>query len=168
MDMQEIKANQKIQLPETDDLVKFTNLLVQKLETAIADIKLIQSRKNYRSLAKVLLCRVISFNRKRGGKVSGLKVKAFHNAINANYTDNKVILSSLTPEQRENAKNYLLVSTRGKCNTFNSVLFDKQMLEAAHLLINARELAKNVFSVQMEGEGKLRRLGNSSPLGQTL
>jgi hypothetical protein len=90
-------------VPLTRDLVKLRGTLATKLKDLTADVKTNPTLDNWSQLAEVTLCRVIIFNKRRGGEASKLLLESFQNRPQWQQAAD-VVQSTLRPLEKELVK----------------------------------------------------------------
>lgn len=89
-----LKLNKEDQIPETSDLIEFSQFLKKRATLDLSDM----------DLAKCCLTQLILFNKRRPMEVAELTKENYRQLGNRNETDNEEVLASLTKSERTLAK----------------------------------------------------------------
>ena len=102
------KFNKPDLLPVTEDLEVLRKHLLQKIVTCTETLKAAPTIQNWSELAETTLCRVITFNKRRGGEVSKMLLSSFVERPDWKKTATKGlgIEDSLEPIENELYKRY--------------------------------------------------------------
>ena len=100
------KFNKPDLLPVTEDLEVLRKHLLQKIVTCTATLKAAPTIQNWGELAETTLCRVITFNKRRGGEVSKMLLSSFVERPDWKKTATKGIEDCLEPIEKELCKRY--------------------------------------------------------------
>lgn len=138
--MSERKRNAVIQLPKTEDVVKFAKGLSDLLEQAILALEDDKTLRNYRELQEVALAKCIQYSRRRGQDVATITVLDVKNAQEARDSMLEDIYAGLTENQKKIASEHHLITVRGKNNLDNHVLLTIPMKHALDMIINNRKV----------------------------
>jgi len=137
-DMGDFRRNKIKAMPSREDVMKLATGLSAELEEAINTHKAKRSLTSMRRLQEVTMCKVATFNRKRGQDVSTMLVEDFKRAMTSDISQNDEFTLTLNDEQKENARRYKLVTVVGKNNKDNFCLLNEQVVEALNLIIEDR------------------------------
>lgn len=128
------KMNKDDLLPLTADLIKLNEYLKFEMEQLINQNFEIE---NWKRLSKILLARIILFNKRRSGEASKMTMQQFFDSRNK-IPENDVIGSSLSVLEKNLFKQLHLVQIIGKRGRKVPVLLTKQMKEGIEVLIKNR------------------------------
>ena len=93
-------------LPLTSDLVELRKFLVAEIPVATACLRSIATLENWRTLAELVLSRIILFNKCRGNEGSKMKVEQFTNLPKWRDISIEEMTRSLQPLELELCKRY--------------------------------------------------------------
>lgn len=135
--LRETKLNTEKKVPFCQD-VKHLNFHMEKVHL-LAEKKLTEcpSPEKYAALAKVMLARIIIFNRRRAREVSTVQLTAFMSRKKSNLHNNFDI--SVSDLERTMCGFFTRVDIRGKCGRMVPVLLKPSFVSALELLVNVRE-----------------------------
>lgn len=135
--LQERQRNRPNILPLTEDLIKLTEYIVEKITRLISDIKDNFTMETWFALAKFVLVRIVVFNRKRTGEASRMLVNDFERGLKPGSLGTTV-LKTLSSTEQSLAKRMMLVEIKGKRGNV-PVLLNEEMVDALKLLLTMRQ-----------------------------
>ena len=91
-------------LPLTDDLVKFRTYLNESIEKLSKELLLNPSPFSWKSLAEVVLCRLVIFNKRRSGEMAKLLVQNYTKRLKWTAIGNEEIKKTLSNFEKELVK----------------------------------------------------------------
>ena len=134
--LKERQYNKVLISPLMEDIERLDKYLDARM-TSIQDTSDVS---DYRELAKVLLAKIILFNRKRQGEASLLMVADFDRALkNQHKTFNEDIYNSLSGVEKELVKSMFRIEFVGKRRGRGACLLTDLMLEAMKRLLKMRK-----------------------------
>ena len=99
--LKERKYNTVQVLPLAEDIAKLRKFLDDEIANKTSQLEKLPTAKNWTSLAKLLLARIVMLNKRRGGEASKLLLKSYEEIPEWTKNATSEILSSLSPlEQR--------------------------------------------------------------------
>lgn len=110
----EKRFNKKDMLPVTEDLISLQKFLDTKLREYTTLLNTEKTISNWRNFAKILLCKVQSFNFRRGNEASKMLLAKFLERANWRQCNSEIVNTLQTFEQ-EIAKRYI------KYNIFKNI-----------------------------------------------
>ncbi|XP_065151644.2 uncharacterized protein [Paramisgurnus dabryanus] len=145
--LSEAKWNCPQLLPFADDVKKMHQYLDRQSKEYQAKLEKEPSNKHWAELAKVTLCQVILFNRRREGEVSKMALNAFIlRDTSSTHPDVELALSDL---EKRLCKHFQRIEIRGKRGRKVPILLTPEMMKSLELLVNHRRecdvLDENVF-----------------------
>lgn len=90
------KMNKAVELPSTEDLVKFKDFLNDAINSCVSQLSVAYDYSVWRYLSELVLCSLIVFNMRRGGETSMLLLDAYINRPNWKSTGIEEIKASLS------------------------------------------------------------------------
>ncbi|XP_032371817.1 uncharacterized protein LOC116689395 [Etheostoma spectabile] len=145
--LRDIKLNTKKKVPFAQD-VKLLNFHMENVHS-LAEKKLRDSNsaENYAALARVILSRIILYNRRKAGEVSSVQLKAFMSRKKSNSHD--AVDPSASSLEKKMCRFFTRVDIRGQCGRMLPVLLKPSFVSALELLVQLRETcgvpSKNPF-----------------------
>ena len=95
------KHNKPLELPLTEDLIKLKQYLERKLVDLTSKLRTSPCHSTWRQLADVVLSRVLTFNKRRGGEASRLLLDAYTSRPRWDLSANTELLNSLQPLEKQ-------------------------------------------------------------------
>lgn len=135
--LKETKRVKEKNVPSVQDVKRLNSYMANV--HAVAENKFGEhvSAETYASLAKVILGRIILFNRRKPGEVSGLKLTDF--LSRKTYHAHNYIGVSLSDLERTMCRFFTRIEIRGNCGRIVPVLLKQSFVLALELLVNNRE-----------------------------
>ena len=161
--LNENKRNNPKYLPVTEDVMKLTDYMKDKLQRDVETLKTAKARDMgipaaYRELSEVTLASVLVFNRKRSGEVSRMKMVDFDKCEKGNAGGN--ITEGLSEFERRLCGVLWRMEIRGKKGRNVPVLLVQDIKDSMELLRSVREDAgvhhDNLFFFAMKSGGYVR------------
>ncbi|XP_022055392.2 leukocyte receptor cluster member 8 homolog isoform X2 [Acanthochromis polyacanthus] len=135
--LNEAKWNAPKLLPFAEDVKKMHLHLDKQRKQYQAKLEEQPTKKNWAELAKLTLCEVILFNRRREGEVSRMPLRAFEmRDTSPIHPDVEMALSDL---EKKLCKHFQLIEIRGKRGRKVPVLLTSDMLASMELLVKTRQ-----------------------------
>lgn len=135
--LSEAKYNKVDSLPLTRDVQKLQLYLGQQVESAREKLGDNPTAGTYAALAKVILCQVILFNRRREGEVARMTVKNFEDRDMSKLNDD--ISSGLTEVEKRLCQQFARVELKGKKGRKVAVILTSDMTDNLSLLVSKRK-----------------------------
>ncbi|KAK7922008.1 hypothetical protein WMY93_008910 [Mugilogobius chulae] len=135
--LSEAKYNKADRLPLARDVQKLQSYLGQQVESAGEKLGDNPTAGTYAALAKVILCQVILFNRRREGEVARMTVKNFEDRDMSKLNDD--ISSGLTEVEKRLCQQFARVELKGKKGRKVAVILTSDMTNNLSLLISKRK-----------------------------
>ncbi|XP_051730105.1 uncharacterized protein LOC127501876 isoform X2 [Ctenopharyngodon idella] len=135
--LSEAKYNKSTRLPLAKDVQKLQLYLGQQVELTKEKLANNPTAGTYAALAKVTLCQVILFNRRREGEVARMTVKNFEDRDMSQLNDD--ISTGLTEVEKRLCKQFARVELRGKKGRKVAVILTPDMTANLSLLISKRK-----------------------------
>ncbi|KAI7790437.1 hypothetical protein IRJ41_024412 [Triplophysa rosa] len=135
--LSEAKYNKSNRLPLAKDVQKLQLYLGQQVELTKEKLADNPTAGTYAALAKVTLCQVILFNRRREGEVARMTVKNFEDRDMSQLNDD--ISTGLTEVEKRLCKQFARVELRGKKGRKVAVILTSDMTANLSLLISKRK-----------------------------
>lgn len=138
------KANIPEELPDEKDVQTFRDFCIEEIKSQCKKDPL--NPTDYRQLMKVTLCRVMTFNARRGGEVSKLTVAQWDAVEDDRWKRRFDIQEINDPVERKLAERLKLCYIEGKKKNGNRsalvpILFTEESVEAIRILITKRSTA---------------------------
>ncbi|XP_013885514.1 uncharacterized protein LOC106533655 [Austrofundulus limnaeus] len=134
--MNEAKWNAPQLIPLAEDVKKMHQYLHTKRMECQRNLKEQAEKKNWAELAKITLCEVIIFNRRREGEVSKMSLNAFTlRDTSVTHPDVELALSEL---EKKLCKHFQRIEIRGKRGRKVPVLLTPDMVSSMELLVQNR------------------------------
>ncbi|XP_047448631.1 uncharacterized protein LOC125012625 [Mugil cephalus] len=135
--LKETKLNADKKVPFGQD-VKTLHFHLENFHV-VAEKKLREetSAENYAALARVILCRVMMFNRRKCREVSSINVQAFLSRKKTDVHDDMDI--SVSDLEKTMCKFFCRIDIRGNCGRMVPVLLKPSFVSAMELLVKVRE-----------------------------
>ena len=150
--------NNPERLPQTKDLVKLKQFLLNNITRVITQINAEGcSFDQWHKLATYTMARLILFNKRRSSEIAKLTTSTFTILPNWAVTGNEELLRSLDPLEHHLLNRLDMVQVRGKRNRRVPIVLTPDMTSAVHTVIEQREKAgipddnKYVFATRGEG-----------------
>ena len=93
--------DRKYNKPQTEDLVKLKNYLEQTIVALTETLRQNASHSTWRQLSDVVLSRVITFNKRRGGEAAKLLLNAYSDRPQWDKSANSELIHSLQPLEKQ-------------------------------------------------------------------
>ncbi|KAK7132910.1 hypothetical protein R3I93_019232 [Phoxinus phoxinus] len=135
--LSEAKYNKSTRLPLAKDVQKLQLYLGQQVELAKEKLADNPTAGTYAALAKLTLCQVILFNRRREGEVARMTVKNFEDRDMSQLNDD--ISTGLTEVEKRLCKQFARVELKGKKGRKVAVILTPDMTANLSLLISKRK-----------------------------
>lgn len=133
------KMNKPDMLPLTEDLIKLMKFQSERIKVLSETLKNSNNGQIWKSLAEVVLSRIILFNKRRSGEASKLLLKEYVNRPNWNSEITGELEQSLSLTEKKLASSMTLIQTRGKRGRTVPVLISNEVKTAMDLLIAKRD-----------------------------
>ena len=141
------KLTKETILPVTSDLVQLTTHVNTSLQRAIETMKSTPTEENFFNLSKITLCKLIIFNKRRGGEVSRITVRDFIDRSGWQSSKNEDIFASLSNLEKKLSERLALIKVRGKRGRHVPILLTPEAVQAMDLLVQDR---KNIGFIKQE------------------
>lgn len=125
-------------LPVTSDLMKLNRYMNSMLQKTYQDMETLPCEDNYFQLAKATLCKIIVFNKRRGGEVSRITLKDFTERPKWSSQKNEDISKSLTELEKKLAEKLDMIKVSGKRGRHVPILLTQDVVKAMDLLVRER------------------------------
>ncbi|XP_076850568.1 uncharacterized protein LOC143500340 isoform X1 [Brachyhypopomus gauderio] len=138
--LNEAKMNKPQVLPFTEDvktLHSFLNTEMTKYQHALKDHSDV---KTYASLCKLVLAKVILFNRRRGGEASRMKLESYVSRVKSPVHED--LASGLSDFEKKLCEHFQRVEIRGKRGRKVAVLLTPDMVNCMDLLVQHRDICQ--------------------------
>ena len=132
------KLNKDTVLPVTSDLMKLNSLINERICKATQDISVFPSEENYFKLAKVTLCKIIVFNKRRSGEVSRISVADYLKRPDWSSKQNEEICKSMSELEKKLADRLDMIKVSGKRGRHVPILLTRDVVRAMDLLVRDR------------------------------
>lgn len=133
------KFNKLELLPLTQDLTKLRESLLHKIKHLTDCVKKNPTLDEWGQLSEAVLCRMIIFNKRRGGETSKMLLEAFTKRPQWESQTLEVITSTLQPLEKQLMKRLDMVEIRGKRGRKVAVILTPDMKEAIDVLVEKRQ-----------------------------
>ena len=137
-ELYDCKLNKDTVLPVTKDLVIFNNYLEEMLKKATQDMLANRCEENYFYLAKVVLCKIVVFNKRRGGEVSRISVSDFVKRPKWSSQTNEDISKSFSRLEKKLSERLDMIKVSGKRGRHVPILLTLDIVDALNLLLEDR------------------------------
>ena len=127
-----------IVLPLTEDLIKLSKNLDLEIKEEINNVMNEETHSNWIKLAKATLCKLIVFNKRRGGEVARMFSDSYLNRPNWLANSHSEILNCLSPVEKELAKRTDMMKIKGKRGKHVPVLMTTDIVNAMDILCKIR------------------------------
>ena len=124
--------------PETEDIKLFSNFLDIRLKLCVEALREEKNLHNYQQLNMVTLCKAITFNKRRGGETSRLKMINYESKPLWGAHSNKDIYDSLDDFEKKLVQNLDMLKMVGKRNRHVPLILTPPLKEAMQLLYDSR------------------------------
>ena len=132
------KLSKDSALPLTKDLQKLTTYINEKIRKALQDMSSLPNEEHYKNLAKAVVCKIVVFNKRRGGEVSRLTLTDFTNRGKWSSQKNHEILNSFSNLEKKLANKLDLIKVSGKRGRHVPILLTLDVTEAMNVLVSQR------------------------------
>lgn len=129
--------NKPSTLPFTEDVQRLHRYLEKTADSATESLKTIPSSQTYRDLCQATLAKIILFNRRRGGEVSKIQMKAFLERDTTPLHSDVAV--GLTTFEQKLCAHFSRVEIKGKRGRKVAVLLSPDVVEAITQLISLRQ-----------------------------
>ena len=129
--------NKSTTIPLAEDVQRLHLHLHQEADLATKNLNSTQSTGSYTALAKITLCKVILFNRRRSGEVSKMTLKNFLDRDNSKTNDD--ISTGLNEIEKRMCQQLNRVELKGKRGRKVAVLLTPDMTASLTLLVSKRK-----------------------------
>lgn len=132
------KLNAGQLLPVTSDLLKCNTHIRTELEKAQTALIKCSTAENWSRLAKLILCRIILFNKRRAGEASKMTLEQYSSRPSWSQQTTEELKTSLTPYELKLAERHVIVNIIGKRGRFVPVLLTQETKTGIDVLISHR------------------------------
>jgi hypothetical protein len=130
--------NTPVELPSTSDLMKLKAYREEQLKKYTLKLKLEPEYKYWRSLAEVVLTRLVVFNKRRASEPAKLEFAQYLSRPNWIRESNKELISNLQPVEKKLIERIDLIQVPGKRNRKVPILVTPDVSVAMELLVKQR------------------------------
>ncbi|KAJ8369387.1 hypothetical protein SKAU_G00094150 [Synaphobranchus kaupii] len=134
--LRESKWNKPLLIPYCEDVVRLHNHLDARRPEYQSNLETAPNKKNWLNLAKLTLCEVIVFNRRREGEVSKMSLNDF--LLRNTFVSNPDLDLALTDVEKKLCKFFERVEIRGKRDRKVPVLLSPDVVSSIQMLVNNR------------------------------
>lgn len=157
--LKEAKWNAPQLLPFTDDVKRMHMYLDDVRQESLSKLNDDPNKKNWSKLAKVTLCEVILFNRRREGEVSKMPLNAF--MLRDTSEVHSDLVDGLSELEKTLCQHFKRIEIRGKRNRKVPILLTPNMLSSMEALVSHRRACgvpdeNPYFFARPEAETSLR------------
>ena len=131
--------NKPTLIPVAEDITKLQTCLVTEMEKSKEELSSNLCSKAYKTMAEVLLARIILFNRRRQGEAGRMKLSDWANSVNSEDNIPSSVAECLSPLEKHLGASLKRVMVRGKRGRGVPILLTREMVEAVKLLLAKRE-----------------------------
>ena len=124
-------------LPLTSDIIKLTKYLDQEISLMLKEKD--YNEVQWRKLAKLCLCKIIVFNKRRSGEASRMTLENYIKKPTWNIEREDDIYNSLSPLEKNLVKNFDLIKIKGKRGRHVPVITPPDISQALRILYENRE-----------------------------
>ena len=107
--LQQRKHNKPLELPVTDDLVKLKQYQTQQIAELTSQLQRSPCHSTWRQLSDIVLSRLITFNKRRGGEAARLLLKTYTDRPQWDASANGELMNSLKPLEKELIKRLVVI-----------------------------------------------------------
>lgn len=132
----QLKRKKKVILPSIDDIKKLANFLKLQRSTALNNLKLKFSFKDWLNLSKSTLISIQLFNRRRAGEMERTLIEDYKNYQKIDPETNTDEFNALSFECQKIAMEYVRFTIRGKLS--RTVLLDFELQKCVELMLRYR------------------------------
>ncbi|XP_028418000.1 uncharacterized protein LOC114542728 [Dendronephthya gigantea] len=136
--LKERKYNKVQVLPLAEDIAKLRKFLDEEIASETSQLEELPIAKNWTSLAKLLLARIVMLNKRRGGEASKLLLKSYDEIPEWTKCATSEILSSLSPLEKRLSERLNMVETRGKRGRKVPIILTPEITKGIELLNSLR------------------------------
>ncbi|XP_027146577.1 uncharacterized protein LOC109142298 isoform X6 [Larimichthys crocea] len=134
--LRESKWNTPLLIPYCEDVVRLHNHIDAERPKYRSILKTSPNKRNWLSLAKLTLCEVIVFNRRREGEVSKMSLNDF--MLRNTFASNPDLDLALTDVEKKLCKYFERVEIKGKRDKKVPVLLSPDMVSSIQMLVSYR------------------------------
>ncbi|XP_008286893.1 uncharacterized protein LOC103362345 [Stegastes partitus] len=135
--LKETKLHSEKQVPFVQDVKRLHFHLENSHHAAEQKLRESPSAESYAALARVVLTRIIIFNRRKPREVSSIPLTAFMSRKKSDVLDDMDV--SVSDLERTMCRFFVRVDVRGQCGRMVPVLLKPSFVSALELLVNVRE-----------------------------
>ena len=154
------KLNKDTVLPITSDLVRLSRFITDSLQNAMKEMVTVPGETSYFKLSKLTLCKIIFFNKRRGGEASRMTVSDFVNRPNWSARHNEDIYNSLSELEKKLCEKLDMLKIKGKRGRHVPIILTPDLIKAMDILFRDRchigFLESNKYFFATRGEKYLR------------
>ena len=137
--LHENKRNKVRVLPLTEDIMRLSEHLKEQTRKCVQELQERMNDATWATLNKVILARIITFNRRRSGESAKIKIEEYKERPSP--TGDKVVMAGLSKIEEELCRSLQRIEIRGKRGSNVPVLLTEEMVQAIDLLIERRKEA---------------------------
>ena len=134
--LRESKWNKPLLIPYCEDVVRLHNHIDTERPKYRSNLETAPNKRNWLSLAKLTLCEVIVFNRRREGEVSKMFLTDF--LLRNTFASNPDLDLALTDVEKKLCKYFERVEIKGKRDKKVPVLLSPDMVSSIQMLVTYR------------------------------
>lgn len=134
--LRELKWNTPLLIPYCEDVVRLHNHIDAERPKYRSILETSPNKRNWLSLAKLTLCEVIVFNRRREGEVSKMSLNDF--MLRNTFASNPDLDLALTDVEKKLCKYFERVEIKGKRDKKVPVLLSPDMVSSIQMLVSYR------------------------------
>lgn len=134
--LRESKWNKPLLIPYCEDVVRLHNHIDAERPKYRSSLETSPNKRNWLSLAKLTLCEVIVFNRRREGEVSKMSLNDF--MLRNTFASNPDLDLALTDVEKKLCKYFERVEIKGKRDKKVPVLLSPDMVSSIQTLVSYR------------------------------
>ena len=130
--------NKPVELPSTSDLIKLKSYTEKQLDKYVKLLKKQPSYEYWRSLAELVLTRLVIFNKLRATEPAKLELSHYFNKPDWIKESNKELIDNLQPLEKKIMERMDLIQIPGKRNRKVPILMTPDVSAAMKLLVEMR------------------------------
>ncbi|XP_035984611.1 uncharacterized protein LOC118558233 isoform X1 [Fundulus heteroclitus] len=134
--LRESKWNKPLLIPYCEDVVRLHNHIDTERPKYRSNLETAPNKRNWLNLAKLTLCEVIVFNRRREGEVSKMSLNDF--MLRNTFASNPDLDLALTDMEKKLCKYFERVEIKGKRDRKVPVLLSPDMVSSIQMLVRYR------------------------------
>lgn len=131
-------------LPLTSDLLKCNSYIKTQIEQSKKQLIETHTTESWGRLAKLILCRIILFNKRRAGEASKMTMEQYTTRPLWTTQSNQELITALTPYEVKLAERHIIVNIIGKRGRIVPVLLTPETKEGIDILIKYRTEAVGI------------------------